>query len=232
MIFDRSTLQQLQVSNTDNGAFQIYDMQYRYGQGRYMLLKKSINHYHQRKTSKFFEFCKKWQVAHTVWGHLKSFQNTFGANIYKYTSALQVLNDEYQDESRRFTKWCLKLSSRFPACDYRLDEASILWRFFLPCRTHIDLIIFYVIIHEVATYVSNWFKTCSPRQKKRKQHTYRLKPPLTNWWKDSKKNNLAPSIGSSQFKVCFPHLKLVGGFYPSEKYARQIGSFPQGLGWK
>ena len=55
----RSTLQQLQVSNTDNGAFQIYDMQYRYGQGRYMLLKKSINHYHQRKTSKFFEFCKK-----------------------------------------------------------------------------------------------------------------------------------------------------------------------------
>ena len=31
-----------------------------------------------------------------------------------------------------------------------------------------------------------------------------------------------------------PRIKteLVGGFKPSQKYARQIGSFPQGLGWK
>ena len=31
--------------------------------------------------------------------------------------------------------------------------------------------------------------------------------------------------------VCFTIIKLVGGFNPSEKYARQIGSFPQGSGW-
>ena len=34
-------------------------------------------------------------------GHWKSFQNTFAANIYKYTSALQVLNDEYQDKDTK-----------------------------------------------------------------------------------------------------------------------------------
>ena len=28
------------------------------------------------------------------------------------------------------------------------------------------------------------------------------------------------------------HPYLVGGVNPSEKYARQIGSFPQGSGWK
>ena len=28
------------------------------------------------------------------------------------------------------------------------------------------------------------------------------------------------------------NFKLVGGFNPFEKYARQIGSFPQGSGWK
>ncbi len=27
-------------------------------------------------------------------------------------------------------------------------------------------------------------------------------------------------------------LKLAGGFNPPEKYDRQIGSFPQGSGWK
>ena len=47
-----------------------------------------------------------------------------------------------------------------------------------------------------------------------------------------KKQERRYSIMAGINPICGPsHSSLVGGFNPSEKYAHQIGSFPQGSGW-
>ena len=61
---------------------------------------------------------------------------------------------------------------------------------------------------------------------------------ITFWIENAQTSNLNFSGDFQDPRSAFPHEKnknnpfLVGGFNPSEKYARQIGLFPQFSGWK